>query len=228
MISKQTRARVRSKVRLMATTEPRRGRRPVNQETRPEQITEVAVRLFAEKGYQGTTIKDIMAPFGATGAAFYYYFPSKDALLQSIFDDAMTVVERELTASLDLGLGPAEALEHVIGTHARVIAERRFVSNVLLEHARELPPRLARRAVERQRAYTARIREVYERGVAQGVFLDEDPELVVNGLLGMANWSYRWFHPGRHPEPATLGELFGRLAVNAIKRGHRHEATDAA
>jgi hypothetical protein len=138
--------------------------------------------------------------------------------VQSIFDDAMNVVEAELAANLDLGLGPAEALEHVISTHTRVIAERRFVSNVLLEHSHELPPRLARRALQRQSSYTARIRKVYEQGVAVGVFFDDDPELVVNGLLGMANWSYRWFQPGRHPDPKILGNLFGRLAVNAIRR----------
>lgn len=187
-----------------------------NRSAKREQILDIAVRLFAERGYRATTIEDIMDNLGVTGAAFYYYFKGKEAVLAAIFDEAMTQVERELAITLEMKLRPEDALERIIATHTRVIGERRHLSMVLFHDARELSAKLARQVSERERTYTESIRDVYRDGVAQGVFIDEDPELVVSGLLGMANWVYRWYRRGRHPAPGKVGEVFGMLALRSV------------
>lgn len=179
-------------------------------------VVDAAVRLFAEKGYKATSVEDIMATLDSTGAAFYYYFKSKEKVLAAIFDEAMSNAERELGEILSLGLSPPEALERIIATHARVIGENLHLSTVMFQDLRAVSPMLAREVTQRERKYTHAIRDVYAQGVASGTLISSDPELVVDALLGMANSIYRWYQPWRHPDPGAIGELIGRLAITSV------------
>jgi TetR/AcrR family transcriptional regulator, cholesterol catabolism regulator len=197
------------------TTRPRRKESQARV-ARRGMVIEAAVRLFAEKGYRATSVEDIMASLDSTGAAFYYYFKSKEKVLAAIFDEAMGHVERELAEVLSLELSPPEALERVIATHARVIAENLHLSVVMFQDLRAVSPSLAREVTQRERKYTHAIREVYLTGVANGTLISTDPELVVDALLGMANSIYRWYQPWRHPDPKAIGDLIGRLAIRSV------------
>jgi TetR/AcrR family transcriptional regulator, cholesterol catabolism regulator len=179
-------------------------------------VVDAAVRLFAEKGYKATSVEDIMATLDSTGAAFYYYFKSKEKVLAAIFDEAMSNAERELKEILGLGLSPPEALERIIATHARVIGQNLHLSTVMFQDLRAVSPMLAREVTQRERKYTHAIRDVYVQGVANGTLINSDPELVVDALLGMANSVYRWYQPWRHPDPDAIGELIGRLAITSV------------
>lgn len=192
-------------------------KRPVRpgRDAKLEQIITVAVRLFAERGYRATTVEDIMDSLGTTGAAFYYYFKSKEELLQTISDEALNVVMAELERTLELELNPREALRRIISTHTRVIGSRPYLCTVLFQESREISPRLSKRITDRERQYTSAIRDIYKQGVDDGSFLDEDPEIVVNGLLGMSNWTYKWIRPRTH-KPDQIAELFGEMALRAV------------
>lgn len=179
-------------------------------------VVDAAVRLFAEKGYRATTVEDIMSTLDSTGAAFYYYFKSKEKVLAAIFDEAMSHVERELSEVLDLELSPPEALERIIATHARVIGENLHLSIVMFQDLRAVSPALSREITQRERKYTHAIRDVYLQGVADGTLIRADPELVVDALLGMANSVYRWYQAWRHPDPKEIGDLIGRLAIRSV------------
>ncbi|AIJ20271.1 MULTISPECIES: TetR/AcrR family transcriptional regulator [Amycolatopsis] len=66
----------------MATREDRRS----GAETRAE-ILRVALRLFIEKGYEGTSTRDISTALGITKSALYYHFPSKEAIVTSLLTE---------------------------------------------------------------------------------------------------------------------------------------------
>src|SRR4051794_10328990 len=70
-------------------------------EERRQQIVEAALRVFADKGYAGATIKDIAAEAGVTSGLLYHYFEDKHALLRVIF------AERGPLTGVLLGLQPA-------------------------------------------------------------------------------------------------------------------------
>jgi TetR/AcrR family transcriptional regulator, regulator of cefoperazone and chloramphenicol sensitivity len=61
-----------------------------------ERILEVALELFHEQGYAGTSIRDIAQRMAITKAAVYYHFPSKESLLAELLTPAMTRVSRVL------------------------------------------------------------------------------------------------------------------------------------
>jgi AcrR family transcriptional regulator len=194
---------------------PRKRTGRPGKDAKLEQIVTSAVRLFAERGYRATTVEDIMDMIGTTGAAFYYYFKSKEELLQTISDEALNLVISELERTLELQLEPPEALRRIIATHTRVIGSRPYLCTVLFHESRDLSPRLSKRITDRERQYTMAIRDIYKQGVAEGSFIDEDPEIVVNGLLGMSNWTYKWIRPRVH-KPDQIAALFGDMALQAV------------
>jgi AcrR family transcriptional regulator len=197
------------------STRPRR-KESLAKSARRRMVIDAAIRLFAEKGYRTTSVEDIMSTLDSTGAAFYYYFKSKEKVLAAIFDEAMGHAERELAKVLDLGLSPPEALEQIIAAHARVIGENLHLSTVMFQDLRAVSPMLAREVTQRERKYTHAIRDIYAQGVANGTLISSDPELVVDALLGMANSIYRWYQPWRHPDPVAIGDLIGRLAITSV------------
>lgn len=67
-----------------------------------ERILEVAAHLFAERGFAGTSIRDIADALGVTKAALYYHFASKDDILQAIVDLPIANVRAVLAESADL------------------------------------------------------------------------------------------------------------------------------
>jgi AcrR family transcriptional regulator len=62
-----------------------------------ERILEVAARLFSERGFAGTSIRDIADALGVTKAALYYHFPSKDAILGEIVAQPLAAVRAVLS-----------------------------------------------------------------------------------------------------------------------------------
>jgi AcrR family transcriptional regulator len=72
----------------VAADEPRR-----RGDTR-ERIREVAIELFAEKGYDKASLREIAERLGVTKAALYYHFKTKEDIVASVFDDFLAEVER--------------------------------------------------------------------------------------------------------------------------------------
>ena len=64
----------------------KRNRRQEQAEARREQLLSVALELFAEKGFRGTTIKEIAQGAGITEGLIYHYFPSKNAMLRAVLE----------------------------------------------------------------------------------------------------------------------------------------------
>ncbi len=86
-------------------------------------LLETAARLFAEKGYQKTKISDIVKAAGLTQAAFYLYFPSKEAIFAELVDDfRMNLHSLAETAKKVTPLVPAEVPRQVVNNLKQVFA----------------------------------------------------------------------------------------------------------
>lgn len=189
-----------------------------HRDARRREITLAAVKMFAENGYRSTTVEQVMRPFDSTGAAFYYYFDSKETLLQSIFEEAMSRAERGLQDALVTKVEPSARLWHIIRGLAQIVAENPDLTAVLFHDLREISPELAESIRDRERAYEEAIRDIYASGVTCGEFPARNSELVVNVLIGMANSVYRWYRSGLHPPPDEVSEVVADLALKVASQ----------
>ncbi len=76
-----------------------------------ERIQQIALRLFTEKGYDKTSLREIAAQLGVTKAALYYHFTSKEQIVESIMQDSQTAVDELIDWAAALSATPESRIE---------------------------------------------------------------------------------------------------------------------
>jgi AcrR family transcriptional regulator len=178
------------------------------------EILEHATRLFAARGYDGTTLQDIADAIGITRPGLYHYISSKEELLaelvREVSENTMHTV-REVRLRTDLS--SVEKLQAVVRALVlqRAGAPERF--RVLDRTEAALPEEIAAQHLKARREVLAEMRTIIEEGVSSGEFRPRDARLAALSVIGMCNWVAWWFHPGTsHPaEPVA-----DQLAQNAV------------
>ena len=155
---------------------------------RKQQILDVASSLFARKGFQGTTTREIAQRARVNEAIVFRHFPTKDDLYWAVIDDRCTRSRRRehLQESLDLHTSDYEAFRAIAEQMLRRSAEDKARTRLLLFSGLE-NHRLSHRFF---RTYVAEYYRVLaghiERRVKQGVFRKVDPLLAARGFIAMA------------------------------------------
>ena len=155
-------------------------------DVRKQELLDAALELFYQKGYAGTTIKDIHDKVGVTKGAFYYYFTSKEDVLDAI---TMQLAEKTVRITVEIADNPElNALEKINTIVTRVYEHRmkniqvysklfRIVesdSNILFRH------RLLKRILKMvQEPYTKIVRQGIAEGIFHTDFEDDICELVI-------------------------------------------------
>jgi TetR/AcrR family transcriptional regulator, cholesterol catabolism regulator len=175
-----------------------------------EAILEVATHLFGEKGYSGTTMRDIALAVGVLPGSLYAHIDGKETLLTEIVDVGF---DRFLTMAADVANSsePAEVrLRTAIKEHVKAVADSRERTMVVLHQWRHLTGAKYDAVVEKRRDYQRSFERIVEDGVESGVFRpDLDQHVAVFAILGALNWVPEWFSP---EGPASAEEVGERLA----------------
>ena len=187
--------------------------------TRREELTRIAARLFAERGYQGTSLADLAGELGIQKPSLYHHIESKEDLLWDVASDGSDAFH----AALDTVPSDAPATERIrlaLRAHLAVVAQQVDVATVFVREWRHLAGERRERFVAERRRYEERIRELFREGV-EGSQLRTDLDVATAALLFLsaANWAYTWLRPG-----ADTDELADRLYA-ALLDGMRGYAT---
>jgi AcrR family transcriptional regulator len=178
------------------------------------EILEHATRLFAERGYDGTTLQDIAEAIGISRPGLYNYISSKEQLLAELVRDVSENTAHIVRAiRLRADLNSVEKLRVVVRALAlqRAGAPERF--RVLDRTEAALPEEVASLHLKARREVLAEVRTIIEEGVSRGEFRPRDERLAALSVIGMCNWVAWWFHPGpNHPAEPVADEL----AQNAV------------
>ena len=188
------------------------------------EIYEHAIRLFADRGFAGTSLQDIADTLGITRPALYYYVKSKDELLARLAADVAggsAAQITELAARRDLDAS-GKLREIARLTVARVAAQpERF--RLLIRSEADLPPDLSAAYDASRRAVLKAVTGVIEDGIRAGQFRPADARVAALAVIGMGNWVACWFQPGRDDAGAVAGQL-ADMALAAVQRADHRAA----
>jgi TetR/AcrR family transcriptional regulator, cholesterol catabolism regulator len=193
---------------------------------REAEIYEAALRLFREKGYHATSMRDIGQAVGLLKGSLYTYISSKQDLLVPIFEQSTVPLLRELERIVaDPDLPAPELLRLAIRAHVATVAQRLDVLTVFLHERRAL----SSESLRRLRAYNKRYQDLFagiiERGVREGVFRPVDCRVTMLALIGMCNSMAWWYRPDGRLAPDEIAEQFADLVLNGL---HSPSSTDPA
>lgn len=187
--------------------------------SRRREIEAAASTLFRERGYSGTSVRDIARALDIQGASLYAHVASKEDVLWSIVDRTATRFE-DAAAIAMLGIGhpsdPAEALAALVKAHVEVVIEDIERASVFVHEWRSLTPDRRDDVALRRDAYEDRFREVIAAGVASGRFSAVDPTAAASFILTALNGLVAWYDPARRLGPAEIVESYTALALGAV------------
>jgi AcrR family transcriptional regulator len=186
---------------------------------RRQELTRIAARLFAERGYEGTSLADLAGELGVAKPSLYHHIASKADLLWEIawegaeaFHAGLDGVPPELPAT--------DRIRLALRAHLAVVAAQLDIATVFVREWRYLEGEQRNRFVAERRRYEERVRDLFRDGV-EGSELRTDLDVPTAALLFLsaANWAYTWLRPG-----AATDELADRL-YDALLDGMRGYAT---
>lgn len=183
--------------------------------TRRTELTRQAARLFAEKGYHGTSIGDLADAMGVQKGSLYAHIASKQDLLWETMSEGARAFHGALDQIPD-DLRPSEKIRAALRGHLRVVAEQLDVATVFVQEWRYLEGSRRDEFLLERRRYEERIGDLFREGRELGELrsdLDESGAVLL--FLSASNWAYTWLHEGRDTD--DLADRFYRLLIDGIR-----------
>lgn len=186
-----------------------------------EFILRNVARIFAEKGYHQTSMRDISRETKVSLAGLYYYCKSKEELLFLIQDNCFGHVLERLEKRLRETTEPVEKLRFVIENHLSFFAANMAEMKVLSHEADSLAGEMHAHVSGKKQQYTKLVRKILaevqtrESSSAQKL----DLTVATYALFGMMNWIYNWYDPRGKLSVTDLVNNITRLFLNGFLAG---------
>ena len=182
---------------------------------RRTELTRAAARLFAQKGYHGTSIGDLAEALGVQKGSLYAHIESKADLLWDVARDGAAAFHAALDAVPE-DAAPALRIRLALRAHLRVVAEQLDVATVFVREWRYLEGERREQFVAERRRYEERVRALFREGREHGELrTDLDDATAALLALSAANWAYTWLRPGAGTD--ELADRFTALLLDGMR-----------
>ena len=183
--------------------------------TRRQELSRQAARLFAEKGYHGTSIGDLAEALGVQKGSLYAHIEGKEDLLYETMRGGASAFHGALDG-IPEALPATEKIRLALRGHLRVVADQLEVATVFIQEWKYLTGERFEEVVAERRRYEERIRELFREGREQSELrTDLDEGIAALLFLSAANWAYTWLKPGADTD--TLADRFYGLLVDGMR-----------
>src|SRR3954468_8824390 len=183
--------------------------------SRKSELTRQAARLFAEKGYHGTSIGDLAEAMGVQKGSLYAHISSKQDLLYETMAEGAAAFHAGLDAIPD-DAPVTEKIRLALRSHLGVVADQLDVATVFVQEWRYLEGDRRDEVVAERRRYEERIRAFFREGRDLGELRsDLDDATAALLLLSAANWAYTWLRAGTDTD--ELADRFYDLLLDGMR-----------
>jgi len=174
-------------------------------------VVRAAGRLFAARGYHGTSMRDLGKELGLLGSSLYSHVSSKQDLLVEVVEEGARLFEASAKQALETRGTAADRLDALISGHVDVVVENIDVARTFLNEARMLDDEHRSPIVAARDHYEEAFRSVIREGVADRSFdVGVDPKTASIFILSILNALERWYRPeGELDREALTTELSG-------------------
>ncbi|WP_255430197.1 TetR/AcrR family transcriptional regulator [Streptomonospora sp. PA3] len=184
----------------------------------PRRLLAVATRLFAEKGFDRTSVQEIVDAANVTKGAMYHYFDSKDDLLAEIY---ARVLRLQMSRLAEIARQDGPVAERVRRAAADVVVstiDNLDDATISFRSLHQLSPAKQREVRDERRRYHELFRSLITEGQERGVFTDRVPaDIVVDFYFGSVHHLSTWYHPEGALSPQQIGDHYADLLLTALQ-----------
>lgn len=176
-------------------------------------ILDAAAGVFAERGYGGTSTRDIAAAAGRSPAAVYVHYPSKEELLYAISAQGHADSLLCLTAAYNSTPDPVARLHGMVLAFSRWHMTNARIARIVQYELHALSPAHREHIARQRRQFHGVMKRALTDGIAAGVMTASDTDGVTRVLLSLCIDLARWFDPARTRNPEAIARLNADVAL---------------
>ncbi len=159
-----------------------------------EDVVAAAGRLFAERGYHGTSMRDLGRELGLQGSSLYSHVSSKEDLLVEVIERGAERFQASAGRAIAASDDPKQRLRSLISGHIDVVVDHSDEVKTFLDEARSLEAPHREQVIAARDAYERTFRQVIRQGQDGGLYApDIDPKVTAIFILSILNATERWF-----------------------------------
>jgi TetR/AcrR family transcriptional regulator, cholesterol catabolism regulator len=195
---------------------------------RRQELLELSARLFAERGYGATTVRDIADEAGILSGSLYHHFPSKEAIVDEILSTFLDELFGEYRRIMAQDMGARQKLEAVVVESFQCIDKHHAAVAIFQNEAKHLAQSQRFSYLnDRNREFRRLWMQILQDGVRTGAFRSTlDTDLVYRFIRDTVWVAVRWYRPGGRMSAETVAAQYLDILLDGIagRRGRSRVA----
>lgn len=180
-------------------------------------ISAEAAKLFKEKGFGGSTMRDLAEKVGIEAASIYNHFRSKDEILETICLDIAEKFDAQLTFIENEKISNTEKIEALIAFHVQMVIEDANAVSVLNNDWKFLSEEKIIDFKNRRNNYEKRFAALITKGISDGSFRKINVSIALFTILSSLRWVELWYKPSRGVTKEDLAKDISAILMNGVK-----------
>ncbi|KIY23868.1 MULTISPECIES: TetR/AcrR family transcriptional regulator [Mesobacillus] len=182
-----------------------------------ERIIDEAAALFFEKGYKNTSLETVAKQLEITRPAIYHYFKNKEEIITAIIREVLKKVTAYSEKVLNQNIKPSEKFEQMVIQHLLLILKNKIFVGIFFEEQKSLPEQATKETIKLIDEYYKTCTDLYKKAMEGGCFIQTDPSIAVQTILGACSWSYKWYSQAG----SMAAEEMAKTMSVILMRGYR-------
>ncbi|MBB4662025.1 TetR/AcrR family transcriptional regulator [Conexibacter arvalis] len=187
------------------------------EETTEQRIRRVATQMFYERGYHGTSMRDIAAGAGIKAGSMYNHYAGKQEILFRICHDTARDLQVGAARRLEGVDEPAEQLERFVHWHVQFHARNRFAARVADDQLEALTPEHRAAVVEARDRHEALLKEILERGERDAGWTVENRSVISFAIGTMCTEVDSWYREDGPLTPEQIGDVYAQFILRGLR-----------
>ena len=175
-----------------------------------DHLLRAAAECFNEKGFSGTSLRDVADKLSLTDAALYYYVRNKEELVYLCYVRAAEVGRDAMREAVRAGANGLDKIRRYLALHiAMMVGERGPIA--IMSEIPSLQPAHRDEVLDLSRRHSAAFEALIEEGVADGSIAPCNVRMTGNAIMGALNWIPKWYHGDAEVARQLVDEFPGIL-----------------
>ena len=146
-------------------------------------IFETSMKLFAEKGYDATSVEEITATVGVAKGTLYYHFSSKEEIFQFLVEEGVKLLKNSILIKTEKLNNSLDKIKAIVLIEIKILVKYENFMTIILSEIWGNSPR-AKMCREYLFEYIQIIQEIVEEGIKKGEIIEADANVVASGIFG--------------------------------------------
>jgi AcrR family transcriptional regulator len=182
------------------------------------QILTEAARIFARKGYEGASMRDIAEACGISKSLLYHHFTSKEEIYSRVAVGATKELYQFVVEHVPADVAPIQKIRAFMVATAEYFRRHRWAWIASTTAFWNDPERHRQKErMTRRDRYEKYLRELIQEAIDAGEIRDVDVAMTGRMILSMLNWMHRWYNPSMPMKPEQIADMYFDLVFNGLR-----------